>query len=225
MLHMRYVPDMFTVPRCAFAGGGARNRLPEEVSTMTEKVPIIVVLGIDVDGRAHGSRFEERDAPFVMRAAELMGFNVIRIAPDNDELHAIAEKLPLGKIFATGRAFVPFVGRLAFDKLAELVEGGITACAPRAIGATPTEPDVSAASVFHSDATEAVNTADALRSKVEVGTVVLAAQPDLYGEGWWEAVVVGVDGDDLTLRWMDDPAIEPFHLSRRDVVLRHPCAD
>ena len=99
---------------------------------MTEKVPIIVVLGIDVDGRAHASRFEERDAPFVVRAAELMGFHVIRVAPDNDELCGIAEKLPLGKIFATGRAFVPFVGRSAFDRLATMVEGGVTTRAPRA---------------------------------------------------------------------------------------------
>ena len=73
--------------------------------------------------------------------------------------------------------------------------------------------------------TEAVNTADALWSKVEVGTVVLAAQPDLYGPGWWQSVVVGVDGDDLTLRWVDDPTQDPFHLSRRDVGLSHPGAD
>ena len=32
-----------------------------------------------------------------------------------------------------------------------------------------------------------------------LGTVVLAAQPDLYGPGWWQVAVVGVDGDDLTL--------------------------
>src|SRR5579863_3210711 len=108
MLQMRYVPDMFTVPRCAFAGCGACNRLPEEVSTMTEKVSILVVLGIDVDGRTHASRFEERDASFVQRAAELMGFHMIHVAADNEELHGIAEALPLGKIFATGRAFVPF---------------------------------------------------------------------------------------------------------------------
>ena len=45
---------------------------------MSEKVPIIVVLGIDVDGKPHASRFEERDAPFVQRAAQLMGFHLIR---------------------------------------------------------------------------------------------------------------------------------------------------
>src|SRR5258708_2084781 len=100
---------------------------------MAEKVPILVVLGIDIDGKPHGSRFDERDAPFVTRAAQLMGFHVIRVAADNKELHAIAKGLPLGKVFATGRAFVPFVARSAFDKLAKLVEAGITVRAPQAI--------------------------------------------------------------------------------------------
>jgi hypothetical protein len=213
---MRYVPDMFTMPRYAFAGRGGCNRSQEEVSTMTEKVPILVVLGIDVDGRPHASRFEERDTQFVARAAELMGLHVIRVPPDSVELHGIAEALPLGKIFATGRAFVPFVGRPAFDRLATMVEGGVITRAPRAIGANQAAKMLQA---------ESDDDADALWAKVEVGTVVLAAQPDLYGPGWWEGVVVGVDGDDLTLRWMDDPELESFHLSRRDIALRHPGAD
>jgi hypothetical protein len=190
-----------------------------EVSSMTDKVPIIVVLGIDVDGRAHASRFEERDAPFVLRAAEMMGFHVVRVPPDNDELHAIAEKLPLGKIFATGRAFVPFVSRSALDQLAVLVEGGVTVEARATAGVAPVFP---LADMY---TTEAVNTADALWSKIEVGTVVLASQPDVYGPGWWEGIVVGIKGDDLTLRWTDEPTEDPVQVSRRDVALRHPGAD
>ena len=186
---------------------------------MSEKVPIIVVLGIDVDDKPHASRFEECDAPFVQRAAEMMGFHVIRVAPDNDELHGVAEKLPLGKIFATGRAFVPFVGRTAFDKLSTLVEGGVTITARAEAGVAPVYP---LADMF---TTEAINTADALWSKIEVGTVVLAAQPDIYGPGWWEGIVVDVKGDDLTVRWMDDAAEDSVHISRREVALRHPGAD
>ena len=186
---------------------------------MSEKVPIIVVLGIDVDGRTHASRFEERDAPFVQRAAELMGFHVVRVPPENDELHAVAEKLPLGKIFATGRAFVPFVGRSAFDKLAALVEGGVTIEARATSGAEPVYP------LRDMFTTEAIDTADALWSKIEVGTMVLATQPDVYGPGWWEGVVVGINGDDLTVRWTDEPDEDPVKVSRRDVALRHPAAD
>jgi hypothetical protein len=87
---------------------------------MSEKVPTTVVLGVGADGKPHASRFQERDAPFVARAAALMGFHVITVSPENDELHGIAAALPLGKIFATGRAFVPFVSRSRFDKLAPL---------------------------------------------------------------------------------------------------------
>jgi hypothetical protein len=186
---------------------------------MAEKVPILVVLGLDIDGKPHASRFAERDAAVVQRAAELMGFHMIRVPPENDGLYALAEGLPLGKIFATGRAFVPFVARAAFDRLAALVEGGITSEARRAAGVRPVYP---LADMY---TTEAVSTADALWSKVEVGSVVLAEQPDLYGPGWWQSVVVAIDGDDLTLRWMDDPTLEPFHSSRRQVGLRHPGSD
>src|SRR5437870_9346934 len=170
MLQMHYVLYMFTVPRCA---SRCSQPLTSRGLQMSEKVPIIVVLGIDVDDKPHASRFEECDAPFVQRAAEMMGFHVIRVPPDNDELHGIAENLPLGKIFATGRAFVPFVGRTAFDKLAGLVEGGVTIEQRANSGAAPVYP------LRDMFTTEAINAADALWSKIEVGTVVLAAQPDL----------------------------------------------
>lgn len=186
---------------------------------MPEKLPIIVVLGLDVDGKPHASRFAERDAAFVQRAAELMGFHVIRVPPENDELHGLAEGLPLGKIFATGRAFVPFVARTSFDKLATLVEGGVTIEQRAASGAAPVYP---LADMY---TTETINSADALWAKVEVGSVVLAEQPDVWGPGWWESVVLAVDGDDLTLRWMGDTEPEPFHASRRNIALRHPGAD
>jgi hypothetical protein len=188
---------------------------------MTDKVPILVVLGIDIDGKPHGSRFDERDAPFIERAAQMMGFHVIRIAADSVELHGIAEQLPVGKIFATGRAFVPFVGRSAFDKLATLVEGDITPRKPRSIGAAPTEPDVSSAADAETDPPAAF---EALWSTVEVGTMVLATLPSVY-DGWWESIVVAVKGDKLTLRWRDWPEEKRFRVSRRNVALLHPLAD
>jgi hypothetical protein len=207
---------MFTVPRTVLAGRGAGSPVSTEGPSMAEKVPILVVLGLDIDGKPHASRFTERDAPFVQRAAELMGFHVIRVPSEDAERRAVAERLPAGKIFATGRAFVPFVGRSAFDKLGTLVEGGITSEARFAAGAPPVYP---LADMFTS---EAISTADALWAKIEVGTVVLAEQPEIYGPGWWRCVVVEVRDDALTLRWMDDVGVEPFDAGRRHVALQHP---
>jgi hypothetical protein len=215
-LRWRYVLDMFMVPRLVLANRGTAKPHQPEVSHMAEKIPILVVLGLDIENKPHASRFAEHDAPFVKRASELMGLHVIRVGPENEELHGLAEGLPLGKIFATGRAFVPFVARSTFNKLATLVEGGVTIEQRAASGAAPVYP---LADMF---TTEAVNAADVLWAKVEAGTVVLATQPDLYGPGWWKCCVVAIDGDDLTLRWMDDPSLQPFHQSRREVALRHP---
>jgi len=210
---------LFMMPRRAFAARGGSQPVTSRGFSMSEKVPITVVLGVGADGKPHASRFEPRDQQFVVRAAALMGFHVISVAPDNDELHAVAEGLPVGKIFATGRAFVPFVGRAAFDKLATLVEGGVTLIQSAKSGA---ELVRLRADVF---TTEAINTADALWSKIEVGTEVLAEEPELYGPGWWQGVVVGVNGNHLTVRWLDDPDEDPIKVERRHVALRHPAVD
>jgi hypothetical protein len=206
---------------------------------MSEKVPITVVLGIGTDGKAHASRFEPRDQPFAARAAALMGFHVISVSPENDELHGIAAALPLGKIFATGRAFVPFVSRAAFEKLAPLVEGGIGSTKPAAPKPAPdkpaAKPDAEAVSgtkpakpeavpdkpAAKPDA-EAISSADALWGKIGIGSIVLAEQPEAYGPGWWESVVVGVKGDNLMIRWLDEPDEPPVRMARRNVALRYP---
>src|SRR4051812_47882135 len=212
---MAYVPDMFTVPRRAFAARSGSQRLTLEGSWMSEKVPITVVLGVGADGKAHASRFEPRNQPFVARAAALMGFHVITVSPENDELYGIAAALPVGKIFATGRAFVPFVSRAAFGKLAPLVEGGVDSAKPAAPKPAPDKP-----AATHDAA--AVKNADVLWGKIGIGSIVLAEQPEFYGPGWWESVVVGVKGDDLMIRWLDEPDEPPLRVARRNVALRHP---
>src|SRR5665213_2806222 len=166
---------------------------------MSDKVPILVLLGTDVDGKWHASRFDESDETLVLRAAELMDFSAMRVSADDAEVYAIAEALPVGKIFSSGKAFVPFVAYAAFAKLRVLVEGGVIVRPP---AEDDTAADQPSAAIF---TTEAINSADALWTKIEVGTTVLAPQPAAYGPGWWASVVVGVDGDDLTLRWVDDP--------------------
>lgn len=183
---------------------------------MSEKVPILVLLGADSNTKWHASRFDESDAALVTRAAELMEFYVLRVTADQGEVYGIAEALPAGKIFSSGKAFVPFVAYSAFAKLRILLEEGAIFPPPPDEEPAPEQPT---AAMFTD---EGRGIAEALWSKIEIGTIVLAAQPDLYGPGWWQSVVVAVDGDDLTLRWVDDTAEKPFSLTRRDVGLLHP---
>jgi hypothetical protein len=97
---------------------------------MTEPAPILVVFGIDGEGKPRASRFAERDAELVTKAAGLLAF---RLAWVTDEAgRAIAERLPDGNVFARGNGFVRLVRQSAFDKLSAAVDGGIAAIPEKA---------------------------------------------------------------------------------------------
>jgi len=92
---------------------------------MTEPASILVVFGIDGEGKPRASRFTERDAELVTKAAGLLGFRLAWIT-DGAGL-AIAEALPNGNVFARGNGFVRLVRQSAFDKLCAAVDGGVAA--------------------------------------------------------------------------------------------------
>ena len=90
---------------------------------MTEPAPILVVLGIDGEGKARASRFVERDAELAAKAAALLGF---RSAWIKDKAGcAIAESLPHGNVFARGGGFVRPVRQSVFEKLSAVIDGDI----------------------------------------------------------------------------------------------------
>jgi hypothetical protein len=90
---------------------------------MTEPAAILVVFGIDREGKARASRFDELDAELAIKAATLLGF---RVASIKDEAgHEIAEALPDGNVFARGNGFVRLVRQSAFERLCAFVDGGL----------------------------------------------------------------------------------------------------
>ena len=59
-----------------------------------------------------------------------------------------------------------------------------------------------------------------MSAETALGSVVLApADPD---DGWWEAIVVKVAGDRLTLRWRDYPDEPLITRQRHRLALLHP---
>src|SRR6266853_1238077 len=94
---------------------------------MTNTAPILVVFGIDPEGKPRAARFAERDAELATKAAALLGF---RLAWITDEAGlAIAEALPNGNVFARGNGFVRLVRQSVFERLSALIDGGPTATA------------------------------------------------------------------------------------------------
>jgi len=97
-----------------------------------------------------------------------------------------ASKLPTGRLYSTGRGFVPNVRRELYARLLEALGakagGGAPVAAPE-------------------------NAYPSSYEQIAPGHVVLV-QADKLEWGWWEAVVVARQNETVTVRWRDYKAAE-----------------
>src|SRR5207253_3203852 len=85
----------------------------------TATTPTLIVLGFDEEQKPRGARFVDAKPDLVTKAADLMGFKVYQASlPDVAE---VAKKMPLGRLYANGRGFVPNIRQSLYsDMVAEL---------------------------------------------------------------------------------------------------------
>ncbi|MGO8397925.1 hypothetical protein ACC783_06100 [Rhizobium ruizarguesonis] len=171
----------------------------------------VIILGRDDSGKAHASFFPATDAQPASRAASLMGMFSLRA--DNDAVRSLLPKLPKGKLFESGKAFVPFVKQDLYKQIA--------AHLPEADRAKAEEVRASPADVSqHGHATTPSNVPDDW-GKIVVGSLVLATEDPL--EGWFEATVIELKADSvLRLQWRHYLDLPPFNRRIEDVGLLHP---
>ncbi|WP_298957252.1 hypothetical protein [uncultured Methylobacterium sp.] len=189
--------------------------------------PAVVLFGRDDAGRPRAAWFDISEAKLAARAAEVMKLRILPLA--NDEQRDFADQLSHGRVFGSGRAFVPYVRRDLFPRLLELageqIEPGAalpaaaanqdppaatgkpTSAAARGVTATAQPPAAPRPEPFvgHKQPRD--------RDEIGLGSIVLAHEGP--GEGWWEAEVIGINGAVHSLRWRDYPT-DPTILRRAD---------
>lgn len=201
---------------------------PLRPKTVHPEPPALVVFGKDDGGKPHASWFDAEEAPLAMKAAGLMGMVVLPV--DKDELRALALKAPHGKVFASGKAFVPFVKAALFEDLVGYMPDP---------NAWPDRPERPAKPEKLPRAGKRANSYAAAKDgspsaqkprypkdwdAIAVGDTVLACEADQ--DGWFEAKVVEVKpGAQLTLQWRDWPDLPPFLRKAQQVALIHPDCD
>jgi hypothetical protein len=90
-----------------------------EAATLAESDTVgVVVFGVDEKGKPHASAFGLQEAHLAAQAAKLMGMSLLPV--ETDECRALAAKLPRGRVFESGRAFVPFVASGVYEALAAI---------------------------------------------------------------------------------------------------------
>jgi hypothetical protein len=146
--------------------------------------PDLIVLGRDNEGKARAARFPTDQANLVAKAAKAMNLTVCKA--DGAALAELAKKLPTGRLYATGRGFVPPVGRNLHTKIVEQLKlaGQLV---PRDTDQSETEQPAPGLPATWDD--------------IAVGHLVIAHEG--AKDGWWEAIVLARDGDMLTLKWRD----------------------
>ena len=106
--------------------------------TSAAEIPAVILFGKDETSKPHASYFHEADLAGALNAATLMKMKVLRT--DTDERRAVAAELPQGRVFASGRAFVPFVAAPVYQRLVALAAGADSIC-PAGAGWGPGGPE------------------------------------------------------------------------------------
>lgn len=169
-------------------------------------MPAVIVFGKDEADKPHGSWFAAADAELAERAAALMAMRVLPVT--TAEHRAIALELPEGRVFASGRGFVPFTKASLYERLTAFPEA-FQPAAPAEAGADPLPPATGTPTHWN---------------EVIVGSLVLAHEGEGYA-GWYESIVVeDRGGSTFVLRWRDWPDEPAFERRADQLALLPPGA-
>src|SRR5580692_829413 len=150
----------------------------------------LVLFGIDSRGKPKAARFRKEHVSLALKAAGQLQLNVL--ASSDPKVAEIAARLPVGRVHATGRMFVPFIRHDLYDKLVAAAADG---------NGHPTSPPNGSSGASGSQPGGSAPHLPRNWREIGVGDLVVANQD--RDDGWYEAIVVEANGDMLTTRWRD----------------------
>jgi hypothetical protein len=161
------------------------------------------VFGLDAEGKPRGARFTE----FNERALSFaLSLGLIGVHPASAKFVELGMKLPPGRIYSSGKGFIPNVRRdLVKGLTAVLASAGDESQKHQQSG---TAPPVAAGLPRSWD-------------QIAVGQLVLATG-DEPQDGFWECIVEGREDQVLTLRLRDYPEQGTYVRHLAQVALLHP---
>jgi len=87
------------------AAAAKRSVTKSSAAAATTANPSLIVLGFDEQQKPRGARFVDAKPDLVTKVADLLGFKVYEAS--SEDVAEYAKKLPLGRLYANGRGFVP----------------------------------------------------------------------------------------------------------------------
>lgn len=172
------------------------TKKPEQIAKF------LYVFGESDGGKPRGARFPAAQSAQIGGAVSEL--KLAMCTDTSPRLTELGMKLPLGRVYARGKAFIPFIKKELLDQLRDAQYGPTSAPAGQEI------------------AKEDVTLPDGPMTwdEVKTGDLVIAHQNHL--EGWWEAQVIEREDDILTITWADYPDEGQVRRHITSIALRHP---
>jgi hypothetical protein len=183
----------------------------------------LFVLGFDNKGKPRGARFAEYNERVLNFVSDLM---LTSVYPASAAFTEAAMKLPPGRVYASGKAFVPPIKRELVEKLAHILNQPGDESKTFKLAYPPGQtPEHEGEPEDGKVRTVSPITSGLPRSwdSIGVGHVVLVHESP--ADGWWEATVEIRDGEILTLRFRDYPRQPKFQRHISQVALINPGPD
>ncbi|ESZ78381.1 hypothetical protein [Mesorhizobium sp. L103C105A0] len=201
------------------------------MNVASETTRSLIVFGRDDSRKPHASAFLLPEVAAAESAARLMGMHSHRVEPG--EADDIVMRLPAGKLFDSGKAFVPFVKGELYTRIVTLA-GVADEPRPHSAGANdPDSPENASAGspeagARHADDGQTGGSGGGgdggspdLWARLAVGDMVLASEgPD---EGYFEARIMKAKAKGIfTLKFRDYPDAAQVDRSYYQLGLIHP---
>jgi hypothetical protein len=171
-------------------------------SPAASSVPLIV-LGYDEQQKPRGARFDHDKPDLVTKAADLMDLKVYQAT--SEDVADIAKKLPVGRLYANGRGFVPNIRQELYSEV---------------LATLALEPEAALSPETDKDSLPAARGLPRTWDEIEPGHLVIAQES--LDNGWWEAIIIDRKDDVFTLRFRDYPKLPKFFRHRSSIALMNP---
>ena len=190
-----------TVKATAAKGSVRKSSIAPATSTSA-----LILLGFDDQQKPRGAKFVDAKPDLVTKAADVMGLKVCEASPP--EVAELAKKLPLGRLYANGRGFVPNIRQSLYSDL---------------VVALGLEPQAALSKNGDKDRLPPARGLPRSWDEIAAGHLVIAQESLQYG--WWEAIVLARNGDTFTLQYRDYPHLPKFVRHRSGIALMCPATD
>ena len=185
--------------------------------------PALVVLTKDTSGAARGSWFTASDVKVAKASAKSSG--AIAVVVKGPDLMTLANRVPKGRIFDSGKLFMPRIQAEVFEQLSSHASKAAKQPRLQVIASNADNQENSTDKPSSSASSKGIaGTPPSDWSKLGVGSLVLAREVE--EDCFYLAVVIGKSNPtQLSLRWRDYPDDPHFQRQVSDLAMLHPKVD